>query len=484
MLKDKSKLKFKAVMMIGLIVVAVLAAVIVFRMATESAPLIEEPALPVFVEESKNYPVAEVPESNNEPCIAVNPLDPNNLAAGGNDYGTPNGDSWCGYYWSEDSGKNWSRDLIPGYPGGPVSVLTGYEGAGDPVVAYDSHGSVYFAGIAFKRINLPLRGIGRQSAIFVAKSTDGGKTYPQVEVVFQAITRASFHDKEWIAVDPETGYVYCVWALFSLYTKSQMLFSRSTDGGQSWSIPYVISDITATEFSVQGAGITVDSEGTIHIIWIDFENQGDEQMRYTRSTDSGSSFAEPKDIARVAPIPREGLDNTNYRTPTLPAIAVDRSGGPYNGYLYATWNDYRNGDADTYTVISSDAGDSWRESQRVNDDAEGNGKDQFFATVCTSPQGYAQYIFYDRRDDPENTMLSVYYAITMDGGETFYQMNITDTSFNGDYSRGPFIGDYISIASSEETAHAIWADTRNGSPDNVNADLYCANIDISKLELK
>jgi hypothetical protein len=72
----------------------------------------------------------------------------------------------------------------------------------------------------------------------------------------------------------------------------------------------------------------------------------------------------------------------------------------------------------------------------------------------------------------------------MDGGETFYQMNITDTSFNGDYSRGPFMGDYISIASTDKTAHAIWADTRNGSPENVNADLYCANIDISKLELK
>jgi len=474
-------LKFKAIMMIALIVVAAILGVIGFRYITKgpSGPGEEQPP-PIFVEESRNYPVTDIPQSNNEPSIAVNPLDPDNLAAGGNDYGTPNGDSWCGYYWSEDGGKNWTRGLIPGYPGGPFSVLTGYEGAGDAVVAFDSQGSVYYSGIAFKRINLPLRGIGRQSAIFVAKSTDGGRTYPQVEIVFQAVTRASFHDKEWIAVDPETGYIFCVWALFSLYTKSQMLFSRSTDGGNSWSTPSVISDITATEFNVQGAGITVGSEGRIHIIWIDFDNR---QMRYTVSSDHGSSFSEPRSIGAVDEI-EYTLDNGQYRTPTLPAIAIDRSGGEFNDYIYVTWNDDRNGDADAYTLISRDGGKSWSEPLRVNDDPEGNGKDQFFATVCVSPQGYAQYIFYDRRDDPENTMLSVYYAITMDGGETFYNMNITDTSFNGDYSRGPFIGDYLSITSSEETAHAIWADTRNGSPDNVNADLYCANIDISKLELK
>ena len=368
---------------------------------------------------------------------------------------------------------------IPGYPRGPVSVLTGYEGAGDPVLAFDSNGNCYYAGIAFKRINLPGRGIGRQSAIFVAKSSDGGKTWPQVTTVFEALTRASFHDKEWIAVDPETGYVYCVWALFSLYTKSQMLFSRSTDGGQSWSRPYVISDITATEFNVQGAAITVDTAGTIHIIWIDFESS---QMRYTYSTNRGTSFESPRDIAGVVPIPYT-LPNGQFRTPTLPALAVDNSEGQYSGYLYATWNDYRNGDADAYTVISPDTGTSWGDPIRVNDDDMGNGKDQFFSTVCVSPGGAAQYIFYDRRDDPDNTLLSVYYALTLDGGETFFNMNITDAAFNGDHSRGPFMGDYIGISSSKDVCHAIWADTREGTADTPKSDLYAARIIISELDL-
>ncbi|MHC4798067.1 MAG: hypothetical protein ACYTF1_15625, partial [Planctomycetota bacterium] len=418
-------LKFKAMMMIAILIVAALAIVIVYNMQIESVKVPEIPTAP-FVEADQNFPVADVPESNNEPHIGVNPTNPDNIVAGGNDYGTPLGDSWCGFYWSDDGGKNWTRGLIPGYPGGPASVLTGYEGAGDPVIAFDEDGNCYYAGIAFKRPTGPLRSIGRSSAIFVAKSTDGGKTWPQITIPFQGITRASFHDKEWIATDPETGFIYIVWALFSLYAASQMMFSRSTDGGQTWTRPIVITDISSTEFSVQGSAITVDADGIIHIIWIDFEN---EQLRYTYSTDKGRNFAEPMDVTGVQPIARDGLPNNNYRTPTLPALAVDRSGGEYHGRLYATWNDGRNGDSDSYLIYSKDGGATWGSPIRVNDDKLGNGKDQFFSTVCTSPQGYVQLIFYDRRDDPDNTLLTVYYAISKDGGETFYNMNITDTSF-------------------------------------------------------
>jgi hypothetical protein len=472
-------LQFNAIVMIAILLVAIISAVLIYRNIVGKEKKEEEIAPPdVYIEADKNYPVSLEPNSNNEPHIAVSPVDSNVVVAGGNDYNTPLGDSWCGAYWSDDGGRNWTTGFIPGYPGGPTSVLTGYEGAGDPVLAFDSNGNCYYSGIAFKRPTGPLRSIGRSSAIFVAKSEDGGKTWPQITIPFQGITRASFHDKEWIAVDPETGYVYIVWALFSLYAASQMLFSRSTDQGQTWSRPYVITDIYATEFSVQGAAITVDADGIIHIIWIDFEN---EQMRYTYSTDKGGSFADPKDVTSVRPIPREGLPNTNYRTPTLPALAVDRSDGPFRGRLYATWNDYRNGDADSYLVYSDD-GNTWSEAIRVNDDPEGNGADQFFSTVAVSPQGAVQLIFYDRREDPDNTLLSVYYAISLDGGDTYYNMNITDTSFNGDHSRGPFMGDYIGIASTEDVAHAIWADTRHGSADSVNSDLYSARILISEID--
>ena len=41
------------------------------------------------------------------------------------------------------------------------------------------------------------------------------------------------------------------------------------------------------------------------------------------------------------------LPNGGYRTPTLPALAVDNTGGPLDGSIYLTWNDQRNGNAGT-----------------------------------------------------------------------------------------------------------------------------------------
>ena len=183
-----------------------------------------------------NVAVTDVPENNNEPSIAVDPNDPLHLVAAGNDYGTPNGDAWVGYYVSWDGGETWARDLISGYIGGPISVLTGFRGAGDPVVCFDGDGNVYISGIAFKRANNPLNPLGfgwniaRANGIFVAKSTDGGETFDQVRMVVSAMQSwISFHDKEWMAVDQHNGNVYVCWSVFTALMMSQLLLSRSTD---------------------------------------------------------------------------------------------------------------------------------------------------------------------------------------------------------------------------------------------------------------
>ena len=110
-------------MMIAILMLAVIAVIIVYRASTPSAGPGEEPPPEVFVDEGMNFPVHNAPGANNEPSVAVNPTNPDNIVAGGNDYETPNDDSWCGYYWSEDGGKSWTTGLLPGYPRGPVSVL-------------------------------------------------------------------------------------------------------------------------------------------------------------------------------------------------------------------------------------------------------------------------------------------------------------------------------------------------------------------------
>src|SRR5229473_1385481 len=131
-----------------------------------SSPLDGNSVLPPDV--TVNQDTAGAPQ--NETAIAVDPNNPNRVVASMNDYvtrtwtcsiaGTPCsalGDGYSGTYFSNDGGSTWccvSTDpsdlgtLIPG-----VDHLAGgiYDAGGDPAVAFDSRGNVYYAGLGFNR---------------------------------------------------------------------------------------------------------------------------------------------------------------------------------------------------------------------------------------------------------------------------------------------------------------------------------------------
>jgi len=422
---------------------------------------------------------------NNEPTIVFDPSDQQTIVTGSNDYNTPQGDAWVGYSTSHDGGKTWTEGLIPGYPGsGDINELTGFRGAGDPVLAAASDGSIYMAGIAFKRALNPLNPIGfgitagRGSCIFVAKSTDHGDTFSQVHVVWwNSQNLLHFNDKEWLAVDPNTGNVYIIWAIFTALMVAQMYFSKSTDGGVSWSLPTVVTERSGAEFNVQGSHIEVDMDSNIHITWIDF---GTGQIRYTKSLDEGGSWEPVQDIAPITPIPN-ALPNGNYRTPTMTMMDIDRSETDTRGSVYVVWADYSNGDADAFLVASHDNGESWGQPVRANNDTVGNGADQFFPDVSVSEEGWVHVTFYDRRNDTNNTMLEYWWAVSFDGGNNFsYNFPISDASFNGDYSRSndnDFIGDYTGVDTINTTLGAVWCDTREASETTGDDEIYAAVFD-------
>lgn len=422
-----------------------------------------------------NVDLTHIPGApSNEPDVAINPTDNMNIIAASNDYGTPNGDAWVGYYWSKDGGVTWGRGLVPGYRGDTQpSPLLGFHGAGDPVLCFDGEGSAYLAGIGFQRTGTPGGVVGRATSIFVAKSTDGGETFPQVTMVAQSLTFGTFHDKEWMACDQKNGNVYITWTVFSALVASNIVFSRSTDGGVSFSRPpTVVTEIPFTEYGVQGSALKVDLEGTIHVVWGEYNEN---KVRYAKSMDQGGSWSSPKDISDMIAVGT--LPNTGYRTPSNMAFAIDKSGGQYDGSLYAIWDDYRNGDADILMVYSRDKGESWSEPVRVNNDPPENGADQFFGVVSVSSQGYVHSIFYDRRDDENNTLLHMYYALSKDGGQNFtLNMNITTESFDGNDSPGPFMGDYIGMDTNDTWAVGVWCDTRDASEGTPETEIYFARV--------
>jgi hypothetical protein len=300
-----------------------------------------------------NLDTAGAPQ--NETAIAVDPNNPNRIVAAANDYvsrtwtctiaGTPCsalGEGYSGTYYSNDGGTTWccsSSDpahlgtLIPG-----VTHLTGgpYEAAGDPAVAFDSRGNVYYAGLGFDRTTPP-------NTVAVNKGTFNGtgQLSWSAPVFINATTApTTINDKEWIAADwhvssPFRDRIYVSWTryLFNAhngqYVESPIFFAYSTDGGRTFSQP---TKIAGNVLYDQGSRPVVGYDGTVYVFWEGGTRLAQLTSTYVaKSTDGGVTFGKPVAISQVQDV--LPLANTAFRVNSFPAADV----AP-NGDLYAAWS--------------------------------------------------------------------------------------------------------------------------------------------------
>ena len=114
-----------------------------------------------------------------------------------------------------------------------------------------------------------------------------------------------------VAVDL-AGNIYMVWE-DDTDTNSNILFSRSTDGGATFSAPKNISNSSGFSFN---PSIAVDTHGSINVAWED-DTPSNLDVMYSRSTDAGLTFSTPINVSH------DPADSAN------PQIAVDTSGNIY-----------------------------------------------------------------------------------------------------------------------------------------------------------
>ena len=153
----------------------------------------------------------------------------------------------------------------------------------------------------------------------------------------------------------------------------------------------------------------------------------------------------------------------------FPAMDCDITGGPYDGRLYVAYMDWAGSDHDIFFRRSDDQGVTWSSPIRINDDAFGNGRDQFHPWTTVSDDGVVNIVFYDRRNDPSNLLMDLYVTQSFDGGVTF-EPNVRVTTVSSDPTAGSLraglIGEYIGLAaSSASRLHPVWTDTRLGHQD-------------------
>jgi hypothetical protein len=302
----------------------------------------------------------------------------------------------------------------------------------------------------------------------VRRSPDGGKTWEkQAEVIKEWPTghepNIQFEDEPRIFADNSTnsryvGNLYVGWVEWQL-EKSVMLFSRSTDDGETWSAPKEISVHAGLprddNGSLGGYLQATTSDGTLYAIW----NDGN-TIVLTESRDGGRTFITPEKAVDVAPAYFGDVPGVS-RVEGFPQIAVDSTTGPHHGRLYLCWSDYRNGDVDVFFASSDDGLHGWSKPVRVNNDPIHDGTDQFYQWMTVDPKtGVVYVVFYDRRDDPANRKTVVTLARSTDGGRTFDNYAWTENSFQG--TQSTFLGDYTWLTAFDNRVYGAW--TENAPP--------------------
>lgn len=376
-----------------------------------------------------------------EPSIAVNSSNPNQVAAAYQDN--------AHIAYSVDAGAHWEDATGTAPPG--------YKVSGDVSVTYDKHGHAILSYMAFDKLgtfNYWAHNASR-SGLFVRRSLDGGKTWEANDIaVIKHPTEPGmpFEDKPYIVADdssgPYAGNLYVGWTRWTI-EDSQILLSRSTDDGLTWSAPLEIDKQRGLPRDDNGAAEgfsgVVGRDGTLYAVW----SLGN-HIVFTTSTDGGRSFATPQNIIQTAPIMFhvEAVARANG----FPVIALD----PRQDKLYVAWSDYRNGEVDVFCATSGDHGHTWTGATRVNSDAIHDGEDHFFHWLAVDPTtGAANVIFYDRRDDPGNRKAKIVLARSTDGGQTFANYAFTDSSFD---PGNVFMGDYTGIAALGGRVYGVWTE--------------------------
>ncbi len=353
----------------------------------------------------------------NEPSIALNPSNPQILAVGANDQLATR--DWLAVYTSSDGGLTWTNGLIP------TTGLVGLQDASDPAVSFSENGTLYYSGVAFNvnfRTNIPFDG-----TVFVSRSTDDGASFPQTTVVDTSSGKI-FNDKPYIGVDETTGSfagrVYVSWSRFTnSFQASDIMAAYSGDGGRSFSSPHLISNSPSNQGSVPVVG----PNGELYVVWNDVSNH---RIVEAKSTDGGVSFSSPAVVSSIVPLPQPPnfLANSLFRVNSFPTAAADDT----DGNVYVGWADYRNGYADILSSRSLDGGATWSKPIKVNEDNTNH--DHFFPWMAVS-HGLLTVAFYDRRLDPQNHLVDVFYAESADGGASF----APNETISGSRLTGPWL---------------------------------------------
>jgi hypothetical protein len=407
--------------------------------------------------------------------VSANPTNPKELIVGSEDANCGI-TTQVGFHVSSDAGASWSTICLP--------VLSafgqGFDPGDLPLVAYDLKGTAYIA--ALYEVPGPFGPL----LIAMEKSTDG-VTWSAPTVALGNGSSEIFYASLAVDQTQSSPYANSIYILgINLATSTQVLVAHSRDGGDTWTTAQVaVAPNNAAEYY---PSLTVAGDGALYAAWMHCTLNEQENlctndtnyMLFSKSSDGGVTWSKPKLVMSVHEVPNScgcfpfgAIPNTTVGAPNTPALAVDDGSGPYSGRLYATMFQWTGTYMRVQVIHSTDGGNTWSKPVPVAPASETH--DQFFPWISVSPTGLVGVSWFDSRNDPANVDYQAYAAISSDGGESF-QPNVQLTTAFSDpdnYGYDGILGDYAGNTwDGPNYFVAAWMDTSNG----VNSQDYVGGI--------
>src|SRR5438046_755119 len=341
---------------------------------------------------SGNVDVSNECGPQSETFITINQNKPKVLAAGSNEiFRLP-----MRGYFSTNGGGSWGGVDLP-LP--PAKGANGIDFGSDPTLAFDTQGNVFYGYIVVFFSN----GNGiNGTEMAVAKSSDGGKTYPSVNFFSFENGTNHFNDKPLITADTTPGSalrdnVYIAWdAASGGSVGGGVRVATSSDHGVSFFVTRA-DDPSGPGRSI-GASPAVGPNGELYVSWNDYAANA---IVFNSSFDGGRSSGVPTTISgKTLPfdiaIPAESFRGALV----YPSLGVDVSNGAHRGRIYSSWMDLTPANVtDIFISFSDNNGQTWSSPTRVPDQFTFP-VDRFNHWMSIDPtNGDVNVAFYDKRND-------------------------------------------------------------------------------------
>ena len=348
------------------------------------------------------------------------------------------------------------------------------------------------------------------SGVGINISTDGGQNWGNT---VPAILKDQDHliDSGWLTVDPgNPNRLYISYIDFDFEADGPFLphpsprchattglvqriaaeLVTSSDGGRTWTSPHIIREDclpvppgggnNGQGFHVGSTRLTVDGDGRVTAAYLLFHPilapNGVTVVDYNlevharQSANHGVSFG--PDI-KVSDLVQVGEASHSFRpvlqgfipVPTIPVIAADPATRGKKQNLYIAWADGRDrqvpdpvGPFGTYNFAdivlsrSADGGMTWSPPHAISPtprEFKGLGRDQFNPSIAVNHDGTVAVCYYDRRNDPKNTLFDRYCSISQSQAQSFRDVRESPKSwmFGEDWDvLGFWLGDYDAVA--------------------------------------